>query len=157
MRKLPLRQPSRAALDLLRFWIDRLEYREADEVPDELDEPTLRLSRPLVHGSDADDHTYLVTLRIRASQGEVRMIDLTIRGHFRLQKDDDGNEGTLPMLVYNGSSMLLGSARGIIESVTSMTGIGRLHVPSANIATMLQGSSLQGSSRVSGGSVEPSP
>ena len=137
MRKLPLRQPARAALDLRRFWIEQLEYREADEMPDELEEPTLKLSRPVVHGTDAEDDTYLVTLRIQASQSEVRAIDLTICGIFRLQTDDEGNEGTLKMLVYNGSSMLLGSARGIIESVTSLTGFGRLRVPSANIAALL--------------------
>ncbi len=140
-RKLPLRQPGRPALDLSRFWIEQLEYREADEPPDELEEPTLQLSRPVVHKADAEVDTYLVTLRILASQGDVRVVDLTICGMFRLQADDDGRDGTLQMLVYNGSAMLFGTARGIIESVTGLTGLGRLRVPSANIAYLLDRSS----------------
>ena len=137
-RKLPLRQPGRPALDLCRFWIEQLEYREADEAPDELEEPTLQLSHPVVHEADAEVGTYLVTLRILASQGDVRVVDLTICGVFRLQADDDGRDGTLQMLVYNGSAMLFGAARGIIESVTGLTGLGRLRVPSANIARLLE-------------------
>ena len=39
------------------------------------------------------------------------------------------------MLIYNGCAMLYGAARGVIESVTSLTGFGRLRVPAANIAT----------------------
>ena len=42
------------------------------------------------------------------------------------------------MLIYNGSAMLYGAARGIIETVTSLTGFGRLRVPAANIATLLR-------------------
>ena len=141
-RKLPLRQPGRPALDLSRFWIEQLEYRETDEAADELEEPTLQISRPVVHEADAVD-TYLVTLRILASQGDVRAVDLTICGVFRLQADDDGRDGTLQMLVYNGSAMLFGTARGIIESVTGLTGLGRLRVPSANIAYLLDTSSAR--------------
>jgi preprotein translocase subunit SecB len=137
-RKLPLRQPGRPALDLCRFWIEQLEYREADEAPDELEEPTLQLSRPVVHEADTEADTYLVTLRILASQGDIRAVDLTICGVFGLQADDDGRDGTLQMLVYNGSAMLFGAARGIIESVTGLTGLGRLRVPSANIARLLE-------------------
>ena len=137
-RKLPLRQPGRPALDLHRFWIEQLEYREAEEAPDELEEPTLQLSRPVVHEADAEAARYLVTLRILASQGDTRAVDLTICGVFELQADDDGQAGTLQMLVYNGSAMLFGTARGIIESVTALTGLGRLRVPSANIAKLLE-------------------
>ena len=78
-----------------------------------------------------------MTLRILASQGDIRAVDLTICGVFGLQADDDGRAGTLQMLVYNGSAMLLGTARGIIESVTGLTGLGRLRVPSANLAKLL--------------------
>ena len=42
------------------------------------------------------------------------------------------------MLVYNGSSMLFGTARGIVETVTSLTGFGRLRVPSINIVKLLK-------------------
>lgn len=94
-RKLPLRQPGRPALDLRRFWIEQLEYREEEEPPDELDEPTLQLSRPVVHEADADADTYLVTLRILVSQGDVRAVDLTICGVFRLQAADDGRAAAL--------------------------------------------------------------
>ena len=80
----------------------------------------------------------MVTLRILASQGDTRAVDLTICGVFELQADDDGQAGTLQMLVYNGSAMLFGTARGIIESVTALTGLGRLRVPSANIAKLLE-------------------
>lgn len=134
-RKLPLRKLGRSALDLRHFWIERLEYREIEDVPTEIEEPTLQISRPVVHGDDTGAE-YAVTLRIQLSQGDVREIDLTICGAFRLQSDDEGNKGTRELLVYNGSAMLFGSARGIIEAVTSMTGFGRLHVPSANIATL---------------------
>ena len=136
-RKLSLRQPGRPVLDLRRFWIEQLEYREADGAPDELEEPTLQISRPVVHEADTEVDTYLVTLRILASQGDVRAVDLTICGAFRIQADDDGRAGTLQMLVYNGSAMLFGAARGIIESVTGVTGLGRLRVPSANIAKLV--------------------
>ena len=80
-----------------------------------------------------------MTLRIRVSQGDVRSIDLTMRGVFHVQADDEDNEGTPKMLMYNGSAMIYGAARGIIESVTSLTGFGRLPVPSANIAKLLSG------------------
>ena len=66
-------------------------------------------------------------------------MDLTICGVFQLKKDDDGNKGTEKMLVYNGTAMLFGSARGIVETVTSLTGFGRLRLPSANIAKLLSG------------------
>ena len=80
-----------------------------------------------------------MTLRIRATQGDLRSIDLTIRGVFHVQEDDDENEAITEMLIYNGSAMLYGAARGIIESVTGLTGLGRLRVPTVNIATMLRG------------------
>ena len=98
---------------------------------------SVQLSRPVVHEADTEADTYLVTLRILASQGDIRAVDLTICGVFGLQADDDGRAGTLQMLVYNGSAMLLGTARGIIESVTGLTGLGRLRVPSANLAKLL--------------------
>ena len=65
-----------------------------------------------------------MTLRIHASQEDVRSIDLTMCGVFHVQTDDDGNEATPQMLIYNGSAMLYGAARGIIESVTGLTGFG---------------------------------
>ena len=139
MRKLPLRQTERAALDLRRFWIEQVEYREAEAAPEEFEEPIVRISRPNVQQNANDKNSYLMTLRILVSQHDVRAIDLTMRGVFRVQSDDDGNGGTPNMLFYNGSAMLYGAARGIIESVTSLTGFGRLPVPSANIATLLSG------------------
>lgn len=80
-----------------------------------------------------------MTLRIHASQEDVRSIDLTMCGVFQVQADDDGNEATPQMLIYNGSVMLYGAARGIIETVTGLTGFGRLRVPAVNIATVLRG------------------
>ena len=138
-RKLVLRRPGQAALDLRSFWIEQIDYREADEAPDEVDEPTVQLSRPVLHREASNTDTYLMTLRMRVSQGEVRSIDLTMRGEFRIQVDDEGSKGTPEMLIYNGSAMLYGAARGIIETVTSLTGFGRLRVPAANIATLLRG------------------
>ena len=137
--ELPLEQPGRAPLDLRHFWIEHLEYREGEEGPAELEEPALWISRPVVHETKTEDEIYRVTLRIRISQGDVRAIDLTIVGVFEIRADDDGNEGTPAKLVlYNGSAMLLGAARGIIESVTSLSGLGRLRVPSANILKLLR-------------------
>ena len=93
------------------------------------------LSRPVVHEAEIEgETTYMVTLRIRIAQGTIRTFDLTIYGVFRLQSDDDGNDGTPTMLLHNGSVMLLGAARGIIESVTGLSRFGRLRVPSANLA-----------------------
>jgi preprotein translocase subunit SecB len=132
---IPLHQAGRAGLNLLHFCIERLEYQEADESPEELEEPTLWLSRPVVHEAEiGGETTYMVTLRIRIAQGTIRTFDLTIYGVFRLQSDDDGNEGSPTMLLRNGSVMLLGAARGIIESVTGLSRFGRLRVPSANLA-----------------------
>ena len=42
------------------------------------------------------------------------------------------------MLLHNGSVMLLGAARGIIESVTGLSRFGRLRVPSANLVNVLK-------------------
>lgn len=138
-RKLALRQPAQAAIDLRSFWFERIDYQEADEAPENPPEPTVRLSRPVLHQNATDTDTYLMTLRIRASQGAVRSIDLTMCGVFQVQADDDGNEAaTQQMLIYNGSAMLYGAARGIIESVTGLTGFGRLRVPTVNIATVLR-------------------
>ena len=139
VRKLPLRQPGRAALDLRGFWIEQIEYQEAEEAPAEFDEPSVRVSRPNVQQNANDKDAYLMTLRIRVSQGDVRSIDLTLRGVFHLEADDRDNEETSKLLIYNGSAMLYGAARGIIESVTSLTGFGRLPVPSANLAKLLNG------------------
>ena len=44
---------------------------------------------------------------------------------------------SLRMLEYNGSAILFGAARGVIESVTGVSGFGRMHVPSVNIAELL--------------------
>lgn len=137
-RKIPLRQPGPAALDLLSFWIERIEYEEADQAPDEPPESAVRLSRPVLHQNETDTDTYLMTLRIRVSQGDVRSIDLTICGVFQVPADDT-TEASQQMLIYNGSAMLYGAARGVIESVTGLTGFGRLRVPAVNIATVLRG------------------
>ena len=138
-RKLALRESQRGALDLRHFWLEQIEYKEADEAPEEFDEPTTRISRPVLKKSASEANTYLMTLRIRTSQADVRSMDLTICGVFQLKKDDDGNDGTEKMLVYNGTAMLYGSARGIVETVTGLTGFGRLRLPSANIAKLLSG------------------
>ena len=138
-RKLALRQPAQAAIDLRSFWIERIEYQEADEAPEQPPEPTVRLSRPVLHQNATDTDTFLMTFRIRAAQGDVRSIDLTICGVFHVQADDDGDEAIPKMLIFNGSAMLYGAARGIIESVTGLTGLGRLRVPTVNIASVLRG------------------
>ena len=138
-RKIPLRQPGPAALDLRSFWIERIEYEEADEAPEQPPESTVRLSRPVLHQNETDTDTYLMTLRIRASQEDVRSIDLTMCGVFQVQVDDANETTSQQMLIYNGSAMLYGAARGIIESVTGLTGFGRLRVPTVNIATVLRG------------------
>lgn len=137
-RKLALRESHEGALDLRRFWLEQIEYKEADEAPEEYDEPTVWMSYPAIRKSASDPNTYLMTLRIKTSQGDFRSIDLTICGVFRLTTDDDENKGTANLLLYNGSAMLFGTARGIVETVTSLTGFGRLRVPSVNIAKLLR-------------------
>ena len=138
-RKIPLRQPGPAALDLRSFWIERIEYEEADEAPEQPPESTVRLSRPVLHQNETDTDTYLMTLRIRVSQEDLRSIDLTMCGVFQVQVDDANETTSHQMLIYNGSAMLYGAARGIIESVTGLTGLGRLRVPTVNVATVLRG------------------
>ena len=134
-RKLRVRQADKAALDLRRFWIERLEYEEDEEIPDDLPAPAVSVSRPEV--LEADEGEYFVTLRLRMTQGEARSIDLTIVGVFGRQPGDTGRDRFLLMLEYNGSAILFGAARGVIESVTGVSGFGRMHVPSVDIAELL--------------------
>ena len=134
-RKLRVRQADKAALDLRRFWIERLEYEEDEEIPDDLPAPAVSVSRPEV--LEADEGEYFVTLRLRMTQGEARSIDLTIVGDFRLEPVGEDRERSLRMLTYNGSAILFGAARGAVESVTGISGHGRMHVPSVNIAELL--------------------
>ncbi len=133
--KLRLRQAGQAALNLRRFWIERLEYEEDEEIPADLPDTTVRVSRPEILESEADE--YLVTLRLRVAQGEARSIDLTIVGVFELQLGDEDRGHPLRMLEYNGSAILFGAARGVIESVTGVSGFGRMHIPSVNLAELL--------------------
>ena len=134
-RKLRVRQADKAALDLRRFWIERLEYEEDEEIPDDLPAPAVSVSRPEV--LEADEGEYFVTLRLRMTQGEARSIDLTIVGVFGRQPGDTGRDRFLRMLEFNGSAILFGAARGVIESVTGVSGYGRMHVPSVDIAELL--------------------
>ena len=55
-----------------------------------------------------------------------------------LQASDDNRERALQMLVYNGAAILLSSARSVIESVTGISGFGRMHVPSVNMAELIE-------------------
>lgn len=134
--KLRLRQAAPAAIDLRRYWIERLEYEEADELPDALPKPSIRVSRPEIREGPPDTSEYLVTLRVLVSQGEDRSVDITIAGLFRLQ-DDEHQQATVTMLAFNGSAILFGAARGVIETVSGISGYGRMHVPSVNIAELL--------------------
>ena len=86
---------------------------------------------------DAGDGKYFVTLRLKVAQGEARSLDLTVAGAFLLPQDAEGQHSSLRMLVYNGSAILFSAARGIIESVTGVSGLGRMHVPSVNLAEIL--------------------
>lgn len=137
-RKLRLRDASPAALDLQRFWIERLEYEEADEAEGELPDAAVRASRPEI--LEAGEGEYFVTLRLRLTQGDIRTIDLTIAGHFRLRAEDEAGVGGAPplrVLAYNGTAILFSAARGVIEAVTGLSGYGRMHVTSVNIAELL--------------------
>ena len=135
-QKLRLREAGPAALDLLRFWIERLEYEEDEEIPADLPDTIVRVSRPEILESDADD--YFVTLRLRVAQGEARSIDLTIVGVFDLQPGDEPHARPLRMLEYNGTAILFSAARGVIESVTGVSGFGRMHVPSVDLAELIE-------------------
>ena len=96
----------------------------------------MRVSRPEILESDADD--YFVTLRLRVAQGEARAIDLTIVGVFRLQSGGESQARLLRMLEYNGSAILFSAARGMIESVTGVSGFGRMGVPSIDLAELIE-------------------
>ena len=133
--KLRLRQADRAPLDLRRFWIERLEYEEDEEIPSDLPDATVRASRPEILESDAGD--YFVTLRLRVAQGEARSIDLTIVGEFGLASGDEYPGRPMRMLEYNGTAILFSAARGVIESVTGVSGFGRMHVPSVALAELI--------------------
>ncbi len=134
--KLRLREAASAALDLRRFWIERLEYQEDEEIPVDLPETTVRVSRPELLESDGDE--YFVTLRVRIAQGEARVIDLTIVGIFGLQPSDEYRARAMRMLEYNGTAILFSAARGVIESVTGVSGFGRMHVPSVDLAELIE-------------------
>ncbi len=134
--KLRLRQATPATLDLRRYWIEQLAYREVEESPDALPETSIRVSLPeMREGPDGGE--YLMTIRIRASQGEAREIDVTIAGLYRLETGDERHAAPPRILRYNGTAILFSAARGVIESVTSISGLGRMHVPSVDIAALL--------------------
>ena len=134
--KLRLRQADRAALDLQRFWIERLEYQEDEELPVHLPDTIVQVSRPEILESDGDE--YFVTLRLRIAQGELRSIDLTVVGVFRIQSSEESRARPLRMLEYNGTAILFSAARGVIESVTGVSGFGRMHVPSVDLAELIE-------------------
>lgn len=143
-RKLPLRDVREADLRLDEFWIERLEYAETPDQDDERWRPEVRVSRPRVLESRRSSGEYLMTLRVEASEGtehEVRSIDLTIVGSFRFESlfEDTAAHREMPLrlLTYNGSAILFSAARGVIETVTGISGYGRMHVPSVNIAELL--------------------
>ncbi len=134
--KLRLRDAGQAALNLRRFWIERIEYQEDEDASADLPDPTVRVSRPEI--LESDENEYLVTLRLRVAQGEVRSIDLTIVGVFGLPSGDEHPARPLRMLEYNGTAILFSAARGVIESVTGVSGFGRMHVPSIDLAELLE-------------------
>ena len=113
-----------------------MEYQEVTESLDSLPETSIRVSLPEIREGPSDVGEYLMTVRIQASQGEARTVDVTLVGLYRLPADDDRQE-SLGMLAYNGPAILFSSARGVIESVTGMSGYGRMHVPSVNIAELI--------------------
>ena len=133
-RKLPTRYAPPADLNLHEFWIERLEYTEEPDLHDELGPPSVSLSRPSILQSASG--SYRVTLRVEVSQ-DVRWVDLTIVGVFDYYPEDGDDALSPRMLAYNGSAILFSAARGVIESVTGVSGFGRMHVPSVNIAELL--------------------
>ena len=139
-RKLALRDANPADLRLDEFWIEKLDYRETPDLADELFRPHVRVSRPRILQSERGAAA-LVTLRIEVSQEHVRSIDLTIVGQFDFYPEEEtgGAEREMPLrtLAYNGTAILFSAARGVIESVTGISGYGRMHVPSVNIAELL--------------------
>ena len=139
-RKLALRDADPADLRLDEFWIEKLDYRETPDLADELVRPHVRVSRPRILQSERGAAA-LVTLRIKVAQEPVRSIDLTIVGQFDFcpEEETGGAERDMPLrtLAHNGTAILFSAARGVIESVTGVSGYGRMHVPSVNIAELL--------------------
>lgn len=142
-RKLPLRDVQEAELRLDEFWIERLEYAEVPDLQEYRWRPDVRVSRPRILRADRPND-YLMTLRVEAKEDggeEVRSIDLTIAGRFTFDPVDEdapvNAEMPLRLLTYNGSAILFSAARGVIETVTGISGYGRMHVPSVNIAELL--------------------
>ena len=142
-RKLPLRDVQEAELRLDEFWIERLEYAEVPDLQEYRWRPDVRVSRPRILRADRSND-YLMTLRVEATEDggeEVRSIDLTIAGRFTFDPVDEdaavNAEMPLRLLTYNGSAILFSAARGVIETVTGISGYGRMHVPSVNIAELL--------------------
>ncbi|MYA21223.1 MAG: hypothetical protein F4Z25_13530 [Chloroflexi bacterium] len=133
-RKLPTRNVGYADLNLNEFWIERLEYTETPDLHDELMTPWVRVSRPKILRSTSS--SYLVTLRVEVLQ-DPRSVDVTIVGSFDFDPAGGGDEPSSRMLTYNGTAILFSAARGVIESVTGVSGYGRMHVPSVNIAELL--------------------
>ena len=138
-RKLPLLTPEYAPIHLDRFWIERLEYTEVPDREDDLWVPDIRMSRPQVLQAGGG---YLVTVRVHVAQMDVRSIDMTVVGSFDIDPEyfadsQDSSQDPLRMVAHNGAAMLFSAARGVIEAVTGLSGYGRMHVTSVNVAELL--------------------
>lgn len=133
-RKLPTRHVLPADLNLHEFWVERLEYTEEPDERDDLTPPEVSLSRPSI--LQAASGSYRVTLRVEVSQ-YARSVDLTIVGVFDHYPEDSDDALSPRMLTYNGTAILFSAARGVIEAVTGLSGYGRMHVTSVNIAELL--------------------
>ena len=145
--KLRLRQAMPALLDLQRYWIERLDYQEVDDHAGDLPDTSVRISLPDILDGPPPRGGHFMTLRITAAQGDVRSIDVTIAGLFTVLTEESVDSdhpveeaagiNSQRLLAFNGTAMLFSAARGVVETVTGISGYGRMNVPSVNIAELL--------------------
>ena len=118
------------------YWIESVTLKSN---PDEPESPRqiADLSYAVAHADlpEPDRDERLARLRIRTPRGALLKtgleLDLTIVGRFSI-KGGKVDADAVQLLKFNGPAILYGVARGIISSLTAISGSGRTDLPSAN-------------------------
>ena len=136
MEKPRLRKVELAPLRLVQSWVEELHIGPPRNPA--LDEGLeVKLSRPQILQNPEDIAEYLVRLRIRVQEPD-RVTEMVVAGRFRLEGDESAS-ASKRMVDYNAPAILFGIARGMVGTVTALTSLGRLELPSVNIAQLVDG------------------
>lgn len=127
-----LRKVELADLSLERFWLEELHVISGESV--ETNGAPVKIARPQVLQDAEEARRYQVRLRARFSQAG-QQVDATIVGQFLLPADASAGQGQ-QMIKYNCPSILFGVFRGIVAQLTALTPLGRMDVPSVNLAAL---------------------